>query len=232
MAVVLLPSILAAEAGGASRFEPDAATVREALQALPVANLVFDERGELRPLVNVYVDGIDVREREGVETALEGGETIRLVAAIAGGSTRSRVVMWIGALAGGLALLGGVGALASERLARDCWDAQDEDRSAEEITAAFASEGVRLEPADDSFPRPDDSTALAAETNDGWVLALVCSGDCGHVAESESPGTTGAAWANIVLLAGGNDPAHGRALDAVAERFAPQPTPEGCDEPK
>ena len=85
MAVVLLPSILAAEAGGASRFEPDAGTVREALQALPVANLVFDERGELRPLVNVYVDGIDVREREGLDTRLEGSETIRLVAAIAGG---------------------------------------------------------------------------------------------------------------------------------------------------
>ena len=85
MAVVLLPSMLAAEAGGASRFEPDAATVREALQALPVANLVFDERGELRPLVNVYLDGIDVRERDGIDTSLEGGETIRLVAAIAGG---------------------------------------------------------------------------------------------------------------------------------------------------
>jgi hypothetical protein len=50
-----------------------------------VANLVVDERGDLRPLVNVYVDGIDVRERDGLATALEGGETIRLVAAIAGG---------------------------------------------------------------------------------------------------------------------------------------------------
>jgi ThiS family len=85
VAIVLLPSILAAEAGGASRFEPDAATVREALQALPIANLVFDERGDLRPLVNVYVDGIDVRDRDGVETSLEGRETIRLVGAIAGG---------------------------------------------------------------------------------------------------------------------------------------------------
>ena len=85
MAIVLLPSILAAAAGGASRFGPDAATGRDALQGLPVANLVFDERGELRPLVNVYVDGIDARERDGVETPLEGSETIRLVAAIAGG---------------------------------------------------------------------------------------------------------------------------------------------------
>jgi molybdopterin converting factor small subunit len=85
VAVVLLPSLLAAEAGGASRFEPDAETVGAALEALPVADLVFDERGDLRPLVNVYVDGVDMREREGLETPLDGGETIRLVAAIAGG---------------------------------------------------------------------------------------------------------------------------------------------------
>lgn len=85
MAVVLLPSMLAAEAGGARRFQPDAETVGDALRALPVANLVFDERGELRPLVNVYVDGIDVRQRDGLDTKLDGRETIRLVAAIAGG---------------------------------------------------------------------------------------------------------------------------------------------------
>jgi sulfur-carrier protein len=86
VAVVLLPSLLASEAGGRNRFELDAATVGEALRALPVASLVFDERGELRPLVNVYVDGVDARDRDGLETALAGPETIRLVAAIAGGS--------------------------------------------------------------------------------------------------------------------------------------------------
>ena len=86
MAVVLLPSILAAEAGGRNRFELAAETVEDALRALPVSSLVFDERGELRPLVNVYVDGIDVREREGLATRLDGSEEIRLVAAIAGGA--------------------------------------------------------------------------------------------------------------------------------------------------
>ena len=86
MAVVLLPSILAAEAGGRNRFELEAETVEDALRALPVSDLVFDERGELRPLVNVYVDGIDVREREGLATKLDGSEEIRLVAAIAGGA--------------------------------------------------------------------------------------------------------------------------------------------------
>ena len=86
MAVVILPSMLAAEAGGRNRFELEAKTVEDALRALPVSDLVFDERGELRPLVNVYVDGIDAREREGLATKLDGSEEIRLVAAIAGGA--------------------------------------------------------------------------------------------------------------------------------------------------
>ena len=37
------------------------------------------------PLVNVYVDGEDVRRQTGVDTELRGGETVRVVAAIAGG---------------------------------------------------------------------------------------------------------------------------------------------------
>jgi molybdopterin synthase sulfur carrier subunit len=85
MAVVLLPGMLATEAGGQRRFELDAGTVAEALRTLPISNLIFDERGELRRLVNVYVDGVDVRDREGLDTALAGEETIRLVGAIAGG---------------------------------------------------------------------------------------------------------------------------------------------------
>ncbi|HEX5469125.1 MAG TPA: MoaD/ThiS family protein [Gaiellaceae bacterium] len=77
--------MLAAEVGGQRRFEIEAETVAAALKSLPVANLVFDERGELRRLVNVYVDGIDVRDRGGIELPLAGGEEIRLVGAIAGG---------------------------------------------------------------------------------------------------------------------------------------------------
>jgi hypothetical protein len=83
VAVVLLPSLLATEAGGKSRFEVEAATVEHALRQLPVADLLFDERGELRSLVNVYVGGVDVREHGGL-TAPADGE-IRVVAAVAGG---------------------------------------------------------------------------------------------------------------------------------------------------
>jgi molybdopterin converting factor small subunit len=82
---VLLPSILAAEAGGQGRFELEAETVGDALRALPVANMLFDERGELRRLVNVYVDGTDIRGGDGVDSALVGGEELRVVQAVAGG---------------------------------------------------------------------------------------------------------------------------------------------------
>jgi len=82
---VLLPAVLAAEAGGQKRFQLEAETVGEALRALPIANLLFDEAGELRRLVNVYVDGIDIRGAEGLETRLEPTATVRIVGAIAGG---------------------------------------------------------------------------------------------------------------------------------------------------
>jgi len=82
---VLLPGLLADQAGGRKELQVDAATVRGALEALPVRDLLFDERDELRPLLNVYVDREDIRSGDGIETALSGDETIRVVAAIAGG---------------------------------------------------------------------------------------------------------------------------------------------------
>ena len=50
----------------------------------PSSNLVFDERGELRQLVNVYVDGVDVRERDG------HGHDASTAARRSGSSPRSR----------------------------------------------------------------------------------------------------------------------------------------------
>jgi molybdopterin synthase sulfur carrier subunit len=83
--VVILPSLLAAQAGGQGRFEVEAATVGEALRQLPVADLLLDETGELRRLVNVYVDGEDARRQNGLETSIEGANEVRVIAAVAGG---------------------------------------------------------------------------------------------------------------------------------------------------
>jgi molybdopterin converting factor small subunit len=80
--VVLLPSLLAAEASGQKRFEVEATTLREALTQLPIANLIFDEAGARRPLVNLYVDGEDARD---LDAPLAAGAEVRVVAAIVGG---------------------------------------------------------------------------------------------------------------------------------------------------
>ena len=85
MTTVVLPSLLAAQAGGQKRFDVQAGTLGEALRALPVADLLFDEHGELRRLVNVYVDGIDARADGGVTRPLAGGEPVLVLQAVAGG---------------------------------------------------------------------------------------------------------------------------------------------------
>ncbi len=82
MAVVLLPGLLATEAGGRKRFEVEAASLGEALRALPIRDLLLDEAGEVRPLVNVYVDGERVLD---LAAPLAPAARVRIVAAVAGG---------------------------------------------------------------------------------------------------------------------------------------------------
>jgi molybdopterin converting factor small subunit len=85
MVQVALPSILAAQAEGRRRFDVDAETVGDALRALPVADLLFNERGEWNPYLNVYVDGTDARERGGLACPLAGARELRIVAMLSGG---------------------------------------------------------------------------------------------------------------------------------------------------
>ena len=43
------------------------------------------EQDELAPFVNVYVEGEDVRTRDGLETPVDDGSTVILLPAMAGG---------------------------------------------------------------------------------------------------------------------------------------------------
>ena len=85
MVHVTVPSMLAAQAEGRRHFDVEAATVGEALRALPVADLVLDERGELRRYVNVYVDRADARALGGLLCPLTGRQEVRIVAMLSGG---------------------------------------------------------------------------------------------------------------------------------------------------
>jgi hypothetical protein len=82
VAVVRVPGLLAAEVGGRRSFEVEAATLRDALRALPVADLLLDETGALRPLIHAYVDG--ERERD-LAAPLAPSAKVLIVAAVAGG---------------------------------------------------------------------------------------------------------------------------------------------------
>ena len=71
-----LRAILERHGGSVEKF------VGDALHALPIADLLFDERGELRPLVNPFVDKSLERD---LTTPLQAQSEVRVVAAIAGG---------------------------------------------------------------------------------------------------------------------------------------------------
>jgi molybdopterin converting factor small subunit len=85
MVQIAVPSILAAQAEGMRRFEVEAQTLGDALRALPIDDLIFNERGELNRHLNVYIDGTDHRERAGLDSSLEGAREIRVVAMVSGG---------------------------------------------------------------------------------------------------------------------------------------------------
>jgi molybdopterin synthase sulfur carrier subunit len=91
MAVTIrIPTQLRALAGGESEVAVDAATVSEALKELDArhsgfAERLFDEQGELRRFVNVFVADEDIRFLQGVDTALDDGTVVSIIPAVAGG---------------------------------------------------------------------------------------------------------------------------------------------------
>jgi molybdopterin converting factor small subunit len=92
MAVTIrIPTQLRTLAGGASEVEVDAATVGDALKALNAQHAGFDERlfddkGELRRFVNVFVADEDIRFLQNLDTPVASGQVVSIVPAVAGGA--------------------------------------------------------------------------------------------------------------------------------------------------
>jgi molybdopterin converting factor small subunit len=88
---VRIPTQLRELSGGAAEVAADAGTVAEVLAQLEVAHpgfaeRLFDDTGELRRFVNVFVADEDIRVLEGVATPVGAGQTVSIVPAVAGGS--------------------------------------------------------------------------------------------------------------------------------------------------
>ena len=92
MTVVRVPPVLRAEAGGAREVEASGDTVRALLEDLsarvPALGTKVYAEGELQSFVNVYVDGEDVRTRDGLDTPVRDTSTVILLPAMAGGRGR------------------------------------------------------------------------------------------------------------------------------------------------
>ena len=89
MTNVRIPPTLRAAVGGQREVPAVGTTVGEILDDLtsrfPGLRPQLVEDGDIAPFVNVYVEGEDVRTRDGLETRVDDGSTVILLPAMAGG---------------------------------------------------------------------------------------------------------------------------------------------------
>jgi sulfur-carrier protein len=92
---VVLPGVLAQDAGGARSLRVDLAAgtapvVRDVLDAMAVTHPLLgrrlrDEAGAVRRHVNLFVDGDDVRATGGQDTRIRDGATLLVLPNVSGG---------------------------------------------------------------------------------------------------------------------------------------------------
>jgi sulfur-carrier protein len=89
LSIVRIPPTLRTETAGAREVEARGSTVRELLDDLmgrfPALRGQLLAEDELVPFVNVYVEGEDVRTKDGLETSVQDDSTVIVLPAMAGG---------------------------------------------------------------------------------------------------------------------------------------------------
>jgi molybdopterin converting factor small subunit len=91
MAITIhVPSALRTCCNGASALPTSASSVRAALEQIAQSHpslyrSVCDETGAVRRHVNLFVNSADVRDREGLDTALAPGDILTILPAVSGG---------------------------------------------------------------------------------------------------------------------------------------------------
>jgi sulfur-carrier protein adenylyltransferase/sulfurtransferase len=88
---IVIPTALRQFANGNSEIEVEAGTVGEALDSLTnnhaeLKKHLYNDAGQLRNFVNVYVGDEDIRDLDGTDTEIKNGDEILIIPAIAGGS--------------------------------------------------------------------------------------------------------------------------------------------------
>jgi molybdopterin synthase sulfur carrier subunit len=87
---VRIPTQLRELSGGNAEVTAEGGSLATVLDGLESAypgfrERLFDDQGELRRFVNVFVDDEDIRFLDGVNTDVKDGATVSIVPAVAGG---------------------------------------------------------------------------------------------------------------------------------------------------
>jgi molybdopterin converting factor small subunit len=85
-----VPGALRQYCGGAAQLSVAAATVRDVLEDLErtqfaLYRCVCDETGKVRRHLNVFVNSDNVRDTNGIDTALAPGDVVTILPAVSGG---------------------------------------------------------------------------------------------------------------------------------------------------
>jgi sulfur-carrier protein len=90
MAKVRIPTPLRKFTGGAEEVTANGATVAAVVADLDknhpgLRDKIYDDRGQVRRFVNIYVNGDDIRFLQNLDSAVKDGDEVSIVPAIAGG---------------------------------------------------------------------------------------------------------------------------------------------------
>jgi len=90
MPVLRIPTPLRAYTSGQSEVNVNGASIAEALTDLTaqypaIKPHLFNEGGDLRPFVNLFVGEKNIRDLQGVATPINEGDRVMLIPSIAGG---------------------------------------------------------------------------------------------------------------------------------------------------
>jgi molybdopterin synthase sulfur carrier subunit len=91
--IVYVPTPLRRVTGGQSTVRVAGSTVGEVLDALErqypgIRPQLFDEDGQVRTFINVFVNGTEIRQLEGLATPLREADEVSIIPAMAGGALR------------------------------------------------------------------------------------------------------------------------------------------------
>ena len=95
MPVLRIPTPLRAYTNGQAEITVNGTNISEALTDLTnqyptIKPHLFNDGGELRPFVNLFVGEHNIKDLQGVNTPIKDGEKIMLIPSIAGGSSSLR----------------------------------------------------------------------------------------------------------------------------------------------